>query len=248
MANAFLKALSKMKLVELDESEQKAVAKSSGDEMTMEEIDRILAEEDKKAAAAPPAHPRQAQAAPAPQAAPRASAPSGAIPEDVPFERLYADASTPAATYPAEKLLKVLDGLKAMDPHTRKAAVLAMDAADDAWSVADAVLDAERKIGVLDKYRATLAQRVESMAALAGQEKAKRDEYIAKASDAIRTQITELEKKLQDETAKMAQEKAAIDASLESARATATREEARLNAEAQRLREVPQVFAISRTP
>lgn len=258
MSNAFLKALSKMKLVELDEEEQKAVAKDEGSELTMEEIDRILAEEDKAnaakaaggAAPAPAAHPRQAAAAPAPtpSATPSAAGGSGAITEDIPFDTLYSAAGTPPSTYPAEKLLKVLEGLKAMPPETRKAAVLAMDAADDAWSVADAVLDAERKIAVLEKERASLAQQVQSLAAHAEAEKSKRDQYIAQASESIRQQIQDLESKLQAEAAKMAQEKAELDAKVETARAAASREEARLGGEAQRLREVPQVFAISRTP
>ncbi len=248
MSNKFLRALSKMKLVELDEEEQKRVdeeAKASP-EMSLEEIDRILAAEAEKAGGAPMV---PQQTAPAPQPAPPPAQPttsSSEIAEDRPFDTIYAESGVPEAPYSAEKLLRVLDGLKAMDPHTRKAAVIAMDAADEEWTIADAVLDAQRKIRVLEQSTQGIQAQLQQIQQTAAHEKATRDDYLAKAAATIRAKIQELEETLQAETAQIAAQKADIDGKVAAAGAAAAREGARLQAEVQRLREIPATFAVER--
>ena len=254
----FLKAMSKIGLVELTDQEEQEVAASSkddsGGELSMADIDAILAAEDqakdqaKAQAKAPPqqAAPRPAPSAPQPKPSAGRSSGGGELAEGHPFEKIYADAGTPDVAYPAEKLLKVLDGLKAMDPPMRKAAVLAMDAADDAWTVADAVLDAERKVHALKAYKADLSTQVDTLVSEAAAEKQRRDEYLQQATQTIRQKIAELEQTLQDEAATIAAEKASIDGRVEAARGTLARESVRLDSEAQRLHEIPQIFAVAR--
>lgn len=250
----FLRAMSKIGLVSLSEEETKEVAKSSGKELSMDEIDAILASEDAKAAGTPQAAPAP-RAAPAPKrkAPPAASAPNpparptAGLAEGVDFASIYATAGTPETSYSAEKLLRLLDGLKAMDPATRKTAVIAMDSADEEWTVADAVLDAERKIQALSTHNHTLESQVQSMEAESAAEKTKRDEYLTQATETIRQKIMELETTLQQETATIVGQKVEIDSKLDAARASLARESARLRTEAERLQEIPRTFAVARS-
>ena len=257
----FLKALSKIGLVELSEEESREAEKTSGKELSMDEIDAILASEGTGAPppASPPRSPPRAAPRAAPKAAPKAVAPEPSAPsaasavsgaelvEGTDFASIYQAAGTPDASYSAEKLLRVLDGLKAMDPATRKTAVIAMDAADDEWTVADAVLDAERKIQALSNHNHSLESQVQAMEAESTAEKTRRDEYLAQATATIRQKIMDLETTLQQETAQIVSQKAEIDSKLEAAKASLTRESARLRAEAERLQEIPRTFAVARS-
>ena len=247
MSNKFLRALSKMKLVELDEEEKKRVEQEGKEspEMSLEEIDRILAEEAERAGGAPQVPQQRAAPKPAPPpAVPTTS--SSEIPEDRSFEAIYSEAGVQEAPYSAEKLLRVLDGLRAMDPHPRKAAVLAMDAADEEWTIADAVLDAQRKIRVLEGTGQAIQAQLQQIQQTAAHEKATRDDYLAKAAATIRAKIQELEETLQAETAQIAAQKADIDGKVQNAIAATARESARLQAEVQRLRQIPATFAVER--
>ncbi|MEM6957663.1 MAG: hypothetical protein AAF645_18355 [Myxococcota bacterium] len=242
--------MSKIGLVELTDAEQAKVKDTPSEELSMADIDAILASE---GAQAPPAQrpaprPAPSPAPSAPAATPSAASGATGISEGDSFEAIYAIEGTPEAAFSAEKLLRLLDGLKAMDPPTRKAAVLAMDAADDEWTVADAVLDAERKSQVLHRRVAQLASDLEAMTTDAAAEKQRREEYLAKATATLREKIAELEQTLQDEAATIAAQKAEIDGKLEAARAAFGREKARLEGEAGRLATIPNTFAIPRTP
>lgn len=170
--------------------------------------------------------------------------PPGPLPaEGLSFEQLYREAQVPHSPFPAEKLLKLLDGLRAMDPTTRKAAVMAMDAADDAWTVDDAVLDAERKCRALragaERLHANLAQAEEH----ARRELASLDDYAQKAADTIRKQIAELEQLLQQELESAAQKKAQAQTALHLSREASAREHARFQQEIARLSEIAAIFA-----
>lgn len=280
-----------MKLVQLDEADEKRVAKAPAPEMSMEEIERIIAEEDAaeaarkasaggsavkpaapppRAAAAPAQRPAQAPGPPpsaagraAPPRAPTspaqapvavAAAPAGmaqpgggtGIAEGRPLDEYYALATVPASPYPAEKLLRVIDGLRALDAGTRKAAVLAMDAADDAWSIADVVLDAQRKIAVLTESQRRLQGELEAIGARTIEEQKKLDAYLTQATETIRTKILELEQKLQSETADVTAHKARLAAQVEAASASCAREVARLQIERDRLQEICSTFIVER--
>jgi hypothetical protein len=77
------------------------------------------------------------------------------------FADIFAAAGVPDSPYPAEKLLRLLDGLRAMDAGTRKAAVLAMDAADDNWQIGDCLRDADLKISALEATNATVVAQLQ---------------------------------------------------------------------------------------
>ncbi len=144
--------------------------------------------------------------------------------------------------FPAEKLLRLLDGLKAMEPAMRRAAVLAMDAADEAWTIDDAVLDAQRKVSALeaaDQYVQTALTQAEEAAAA---ELQTQDQYRERATSSIRQQVAELEQLLENELRKVAEERAAIQGRLELQRASAAIERQRLAEEANRLRTIGASF------
>ncbi len=218
----FLKALARMNLVELDEEETSQPSPRDGDE----DIDKILAETralmghtDPVAEGAEPAP--QAESAPPPVSVP------SEIKEGQALEDIYAAAGITDSPYPAEQMLKLLEGLKAMGPKERKMAVMAMDAADDRWTISDPVLDAQRKIATLQ----TETQRLDAFKAQAeAQAEADlqaQETYKTEASSTIRQQISELEELLEQELRKVADEKAAIHVRVEAARSAVVREKAR---------------------
>lgn len=226
----FLRTLAKVGLVELDAGEQPAASDGDGG-LDDERLARILAEE--AAAGA-----RSDAAGPPP------------LPVDMPtpgegasFEQLYRAAQLPNSPFPAEKLLKLLDGLRAMDPATRKAAVMAMDAADDAWTIDDAVVDAERKVRALQKGVQQLEVNLAAVDERTRAELASFDEYAQKAADTIRRQIAELEQLLGQELEAAAQKKAQAQADLRLAREGCARERTRYEQEVARLSEISSIFA-----
>lgn len=240
----FLKTLAKVGLVELDEEERVAL---SSDPQPMEpsiddaELQRLLAEE----AEIPDfgAEPQTAGPAPAP-APPTPSGGTASGPaENRPFEEIYAEAGVPISPFPAEKLLKLLEGLKAMDPATRKVAVLAMDAADDDWTVADAVLDAQRKAKALREAENACRASLTAVEQQVDHELAEHDRYREQATASIRQQIADLEALLEEELRKVAENKAQAQASLRAHRDAYQREVARCEAEIGRLLELTTMFA-----
>lgn len=164
------------------------------------------------------------------------------IHESQSFEVLYAERGVPPSPFPAEKLLKLLDGLRAMDPPVRKTAVLAMDAADENWTIDDAALDASRKIRALTDTKALLVQQASSQAAHAQDKLKSRELRQTDSLAAIRQQITDLEALMQREVEKSAAEKAALQAEATSAQEACLRESARLDIEISRLQEVLDTF------
>lgn len=159
------------------------------------------------------------------------------------FEEIFASAQISESVYPAERLLRLLDGLRAMDAATRIAAVRAMDAADDNWTIADSVLDAQRKIAALESYQK----------ALEGQLAVQQDSVVAEIADmklaeeraisAIKQQIAELEALLEREIGKTAETITQLEAGRQAAQQTCEREVKRLQVEIERLREIPVQFS-----
>src|SRR5687768_3679625 len=104
----FLKALAKVGLVELDEAERSKLAKEpAAEELSQEDISRILADArniggDERKTADPP---------PPPPAAPYDSG----VGEGRELNAIYQEMRVPSSPFPAEKLLKLLDGLRAME-------------------------------------------------------------------------------------------------------------------------------------
>lgn len=167
--------------------------------------------------------------------------------EERPVAEIYAAAGMSPSPFPAEKLLRLLDGLRTMDATTRKAAVLAMDAADDNWQISDCIADAERKIAALNAYKQHLAgqlrgteqQSVEHIGAI------KSD--LENSSTEIRKQISELEQLLEREITKTAQETTNLESGVRAAREMVGRETRRIDSEIERLREIPTQFKVEKT-
>jgi hypothetical protein len=242
---SFLKALAKVGLVELDEREQARLQTTEeGSAVDDAALDRILARADGSA------HDEGAIAGAPTRAAPRIDAQAAAdtlasaeIAEGRPFDDLYREAAITASPFPAEKLLRLLDGLRAMDPATRKTAVTAMDAADETWAIEDAVLDAQRKMRALADVKTRLARQVAAAETTARTETEEQDRYQERAVASIRQQIAQLEKLMETEIGKVAEHKAAAHARLQATRDACARETARCEAETRRLQEIPHTFA-----
>lgn len=164
-------------------------------------------------------------------AAPAAAAP--ALPVDeatgMTLEQVYTAAAVPPCAYPAERLLRLLDGLKAMDEPLRRQTIQAIDAADDSWSIEDPMRDAAAKVTVIERH----ATAIRSGVARAEQEtRAHLDELTTRQETSvaeIRRQIADLDGLLAREIARGAQETAAQEAALLAQRESANRELGKLS-------------------
>jgi hypothetical protein len=77
--------------------------------------------------------------------------------EGVEFSAIYAEAGVPSVAFTIEKLAKLIEGLNQLDTATKKAAVAAMDAADDSWDIASVVADGKTKCAALAAYQGSIA-------------------------------------------------------------------------------------------
>ncbi len=155
--------------------------------------------------------------------------------EQVDFARIYADMGIATARYPAERMLRVLDGLQALDPASRLLSVRAIDEADDSWSVADPLDDARMKIAALGAYADQVRANVAADDAEAESLRSELAQRSEQTVGEIRRQIAELQALLERETAKAATERTELDAALSSARARANQQLATIDVEAKRL-------------
>lgn len=167
---------------------------------------------------------------------------SGEIAENTSFETIYASSGVPAITFPAERLLKVLDGLRAMDATNRRAAVVAMDAADDAWSVDDVLADASRKIAALQAHVNQLNAAVSDVQERERAQKAALDKDYEVLRASIAEQIAQLQEAQQLAATEHAQAVSALEAKTMAAVGAAQREQLRIQSEIERLNGIgPQV-------
>jgi hypothetical protein len=237
MAGFFKKALGAF--VEIDETADEVDAVSVED--LDEEARRLLAEIESGGQTPPQGAAYAAQARAHSERAPTnpgAKVPASALPTGRPFEDIYATAGVPASPYSAEMLLRVADGLKALPVGQARAAVDAMDAADDRWTVGDVLLDAERKIGALRAVEGSMdAQRRAAQEQYDASVHAI-DAQITEAEQEINRQIAELKALLKDAQETATVERAKALSELEATRAAASGEVARLQAEVARLQKV----------
>jgi hypothetical protein len=166
----------------------------------------------------------------------------GEIAENTPLDSIYAVFGVPATAFPAERLLKVLDGLRAMDATNQRAAVAAMDAADDSWTLDDVMADAARKISALKTHIGKLNAAVASVQAQETAQKA----ALARDYDALRATIADQIAQLQEAAQMAASENANAIAALEAKSLAAVsasgREQVRIQAEIDRLDSIAQQF------
>lgn len=121
------------------------------------------------------------------------------IPEGLDIADIYADANIGSSPYSYEKFVKLIDGLAALDDTAKKAALAAMDAADDTWTVGDISNDLAVKRAALVQYQrdieATVVDLEGKATAAIADTKTLSDERVA----AMRAQIAELEQNIQHE-------------------------------------------------
>jgi len=208
-----------------------------------------LVTRDAPAQPAPPDAPPQAVAPPPavgaqpPEAAPPVAAAGEAVPMQL--DQIYASAGVPPSVYPAERLLRLVDGLGAMDEATRLMAIKAMDAADESWSIDDPLADAAAKVQALARHADGLQhdlQTLESETQARLQAVSARREQVV---GDIRKQIAELEALVERELTRSAQETAAHEASLQAARQQTAQQVASLAQTSQRLQGLSRQFGPS---
>lgn len=140
------------------------------------------------------------------------------------LEQIYATAQVPACSYPAERLLRLIAGLNAMDPAMRRQTIQAIDAADESWTIDDPLHDAAAKVAAIEGHasslRAGLGQAEQQTQAHLAELRQKLDASVAE----IRRQITDLEGLLAREITRGAQEAAALEGALQSRKDSTSRE------------------------
>jgi hypothetical protein len=170
----------------------------------------------------------------------------GNLQEQRPFEDIYAEQAVEPVAFSADKLLRILDGLAALDPVSRKAAVIALDSADDSWSLDEVLADAERKTAALDAAKRQLEAHVRSALQQAREAIEARDQKQNDAVTRIRQQITDLEALLEREVTRSTEEKASLEANARTTKDACVRESARLDQERSRLARIAEIFGPDR--
>jgi glycyl-tRNA synthetase beta subunit len=161
------------------------------------------------------------------------------------FSRIYADQGVSASIYPAERLLRLVDGLSAMDQATRLMAIQAMDAADESWSIEDPLADAAAKLSALAVHSQQLQLKLQELTA---HTQDRLDAVAARQAQTvgdIRKQISELDALIERELARAAQETATREAELKAAQDQTARELGEIALTSQRLQSLAQQFVTS---
>ncbi|WP_157040308.1 methyl-accepting chemotaxis protein [Polaromonas naphthalenivorans] len=187
-------------------------------------------------------------ASPAPASAP---APATPIAQDdgmpLKLDDIYASEGVMASAYPAERLLRLVDGLSAMDEATRQMAIRAMDAADESWTISDPLADAAAKVKALaahaERLRLNLRQLAQETEGQLNAARLRQEQVVGN----IRKQIAELEALASRELARAAQETAAHEASLKAVTEQTARELEQVTQASQRLQSLALQFGTPAT-
>lgn len=158
------------------------------------------------------------------------------------LDDIYAAHGIGPALYPAERLLRLVDGLSAMDEATRLMAIKAMDAADESWTINDPLADAAAKVQALATHGQTISANLQQLEL----ETQTHLETVAQRQDKvvgdIRQQIAELEGLVARELSRSAQETATQEARLKAARDQIARDLAEVAQVSQRLQGLSSQF------
>jgi hypothetical protein len=161
------------------------------------------------------------------------------------LSEIYANEGVPPSVYPAERLLRLLDGLSSMEEPVRRTAIAAMDAADESWSIADPVADAGAKINALSTH----AQRLQgSLQALEAETQTRVGELNTRAEQAvgaIRKQIADLEALVAREQERTAKEIAEFEGTLSAAKAQTTLELAEIQKTREQLQRLANEYGVA---
>lgn len=213
------KLLEAARLIERSETDVPMSAPAGDDDI--DAIIRRAAQAEAAISTAPPPLPGDA--------APPAAVVAG-IEEGLSFADIYARQGLTEAQFPVERLLKLVDGLRALDPATRRAAITAMDVADETWSMEQVLADADAKVAALRGHQrqmqgtadAVVQSNRERIAAL----ESSRDGRVAE----LRQQIAALEAQIQDAIGTTAADVAKLQSESESNKAALLRETQRIDA------------------
>ncbi len=140
------------------------------------------------------------------------------------LEQIYIQAGVPPCAYPAERLLRLIDGLKAMDEPTRRTTIQAIDSADDSWSIADPMRDAAAKVGAIERHAGAIRAGVAQAEQQTQSELQQLQQRQASTVAEIRRQIADLEGLLAREVERGAQGAAALETALSTQRMNANQE------------------------
>lgn len=183
--------------------------------------------------------------------APTPTSPAGLPPdieEGTPLEDIYASSGVPATPYPAERLLKVLDGLRAMDATHQRAAVAAMDAADDTWSLEGVLADAAGKVVALKSHLGKLSETVTAAHAKEEFERANLAKEYEAICTTINQQMAELQEALRLATADNANAIKALESHTRDTVSASQREQLRIQVEIDRLDSLSQQLGSPKNP
>jgi vacuolar-type H+-ATPase subunit I/STV1 len=122
-----------------------------------------------------------------------------------------------------------------MPPEACRLAVQAMDAADERWTVADVLRDANAKVEVLSRFTSEVSQRAIGAAAQAEADRLAIDKNLVEAESTIQAQIAALQAELESFRTEAAAERARVDAQLTTIQEAVARESARVQSEIARL-------------
>ncbi len=183
--------------------------------------------------------------------APTPTSPAGLPPdieEGTPLEDIYASSGVPATPYPAERLLKVLDGLRAMDATHQRAAVAAMDAADDTWSLEGVLADAAGKVVALRSHLGKLSETVTAAHAKEEFERANLAKEYEAICTTINQQMAELQEALRLATADNVNAIKALESHTRDTVSASQREQLRIQVEIDRLDSLSQQLGSPKNP
>lgn len=152
------------------------------------------------------------------------------IEEGLTFADIYGRQGVADAQFPVERLLKLVEGLRTLDPATRRAAITAMDVADETWSMEQVLADADAKLAALRGHQrhmqgtadALVKANLERVQAL----ETSRDGHVAE----LRKQIAALDLQIHDVIGTTAADVAKLQSESESNKAALTRETQRIDA------------------
>lgn len=181
-------------------------------------------------------------------AASTATAPLSAVGAPLNLDEIYAHGGVAPTLYPAERLLRLLDGLSAMDETTRLMAVRAMDAADESWSIEDPLADAAAKAQALAAHAQQLQAQLQT---LQSQTQTRLNAIGARQEQVvgdIRKQITELEALVSRELSRAAADTATQQTELKTAQDQTARELDEITQLRQRLLSLSGQFGASIPP
>jgi hypothetical protein len=184
-------------------------------------------------------------ASPAETAEPTASAAAAdavGVEEGLSFADIFGRQGVAEAQFPVERLLKLVEGLRTLDPATRQAAITAMDIADETWSMDQVLADADAKVAALRSHQRQMQGAADSVVQ-ANRERvaaleSSRDGRLAE----LRQQIAALEVQIQEVVGTTAADVAKLQSESESNKAALLRETQRIDAHILNLEELVAQF------